>query len=139
MFRAVDVVVVNKIDLLPHLDVDLECILDNVRAVNPQARVILASARTGQGVDEWCGWLTSTERLRRLAQARGDCADRCGVDTDEASCAAAGVGRAPNIVARVVIQVGQGAEYISSITSAQRAATTLRLTLSVGVSSPPPS
>ena len=60
MFRAVDVVVVNKIDLLPHLDLDLERFLDNVRAVNPRARTILASARTGQGVDEWCRWLTET-------------------------------------------------------------------------------
>jgi hydrogenase nickel incorporation protein HypB len=62
MFRAVEVVVVNKIDLLPHLDVDLERLVHNLRAVNPHARTILASARTGQGVDEWCGWLTSTER-----------------------------------------------------------------------------
>ncbi len=62
MFRAVDVVVVNKIDLLPHLDFDLDRFLDNVRDVNPRARTILASARTGQGVDEWCGWLTSMEK-----------------------------------------------------------------------------
>ena len=61
MFRAVDVVVINKIDLLPHLDVDLDRFLDNLRAVNPHARTILASARTGQGVDEWCRWLMSTD------------------------------------------------------------------------------
>jgi hydrogenase nickel incorporation protein HypB len=60
MFRAVDLVVINKIDLLPHLDVDLDRFRENLRAVNPQARTILASARTGQGVDEWCRWLAST-------------------------------------------------------------------------------
>ncbi len=60
MFRAVDVVVINKIDLLPHLDIDLDRFLENLRAVNPEARTILASARTGQGVDEWCRWLAST-------------------------------------------------------------------------------
>ena len=57
MFRAVEVVVVNKIDLLPHLDFDLDRFLSNLRSVNPAARVIQASARTGEGVDEWCGWL----------------------------------------------------------------------------------
>ncbi len=57
MFRATDVVVVNKVDLLPHLDFDLDAFLGNLAAVNPQAQVIMASARTGEGVDEWCAWL----------------------------------------------------------------------------------
>jgi hydrogenase nickel incorporation protein HypB len=57
MFRAADVVVVNKIDLLPHLDFDLDKFLSNLKAINPTAQVIQASARTGQGVDEWCSWL----------------------------------------------------------------------------------
>lgn len=57
MFRAVDVVVVNKIDLLPHLDFDLDAFLGHLADVSPTARVILASARTGEGVDEWCNWL----------------------------------------------------------------------------------
>jgi hydrogenase nickel incorporation protein HypB len=57
MFRAAEVVVVNKIDLLPHLDFDLDAFLSNLHAVNPSAQVILASARTGEGVDEWCDWL----------------------------------------------------------------------------------
>jgi hydrogenase nickel incorporation protein HypB len=58
MFRAAEVVVVNKIDLLPHLDFHLDTLLANLKAVNPTAQVILASARSGQGVDEWCSWLT---------------------------------------------------------------------------------
>jgi hydrogenase nickel incorporation protein HypB len=57
MFRAVDVVVVNKIDLLPYLDFDLDQFLRNLTDVNPRARVIHASARTGEGIDEWCSWL----------------------------------------------------------------------------------
>jgi hydrogenase nickel incorporation protein HypB len=60
MFRAADVIVVNKVDLLPHLDFDLDLFLSNVKSVNPSARIIQASARTGQGVDEWCAWLTAT-------------------------------------------------------------------------------
>jgi len=57
MFRAADVVVVNKIDLLPHLDFDLNEFLSNLSGVNRSAKVIMASARSGEGVDEWCGWL----------------------------------------------------------------------------------
>jgi hydrogenase nickel incorporation protein HypB len=61
MFRAAEVVVVNKIDLLPHLDFDMATFLSNLRSVNPTAHVIQSSARTGEGVDEWCAWLSSAE------------------------------------------------------------------------------
>ncbi|MGI8663553.1 MAG: hydrogenase nickel incorporation protein HypB [Acidimicrobiales bacterium] len=57
MFRAADVVVVNKIDLLPHLDFELGDFLANLHDVNPHAAVIQVSARTGEGVDEWVTWL----------------------------------------------------------------------------------
>ena len=57
MFRAADVVVVNKVDLLPHLDVDVDRFLANLHGVNPGVQVIRTSARTGEGVDEWCDWL----------------------------------------------------------------------------------
>ena len=57
MFRSADLVLVNKVDLLEHLDFDLEQFLGNLDAVNPDVRPILTSARTGQAVDEWCDWL----------------------------------------------------------------------------------
>jgi hydrogenase nickel incorporation protein HypB len=57
MFRSADLVLVNKVDLLEHLDFDLEQFLGNLDAVNPGIRTVLTSARTGQGVDEWCDWL----------------------------------------------------------------------------------
>jgi len=65
MFRACDVVAINKIDLLPHLDFDLGLFLANVRAVNPKARLIEVSAGTGDGMDEWCGWLRETRSGNR--------------------------------------------------------------------------
>jgi hydrogenase nickel incorporation protein HypB len=58
MFRAADVVVVNKVDLLPHLDFDLDLFRRNLAAVNPGVRVIEVSARTGEGLDAWHTWLT---------------------------------------------------------------------------------
>ena len=57
MFRACELVVVNKIDLLPHLDFNLGRLLANVDAVNPGVRRVLTSARTGDGLDEWREWL----------------------------------------------------------------------------------
>ncbi len=71
MFRAADVVVVNKIDLLPHLEFDLDAFLGNLHAVNPSAEIIMASARTGEGVDEWCGWLTRNGAVREFSQNSG--------------------------------------------------------------------
>lgn len=57
MFRSADLVLVNKVDLLEHLDFDLEQFLGNLDAVNPGVMRILTSARTARGVDEWCDWL----------------------------------------------------------------------------------
>jgi hydrogenase nickel incorporation protein HypB len=59
MFRSADVVVVNKIDLLPHLDVDLDRFYANLRGLNPSVLTIETSATTGDGLDAWCDWLLS--------------------------------------------------------------------------------
>ena len=57
MFRSADLVLVNKVDLLEHLDFDLEQFLGNLDDVNPGVERILTSARSGRGVEEWCSWL----------------------------------------------------------------------------------
>ena len=57
MFRSANLVLVNKIDLLEHLDFDMEQFLGNLEAVNPGVPRVFTSARTGQGVEEWCSWL----------------------------------------------------------------------------------
>jgi hydrogenase nickel incorporation protein HypB len=57
MFRAADLVVINKVDLLPHLDLDLDAFHRGVTAVNPDATVLDVSARTGDGVADWVGWI----------------------------------------------------------------------------------
>jgi hydrogenase nickel incorporation protein HypB len=58
MFRACDLVIVNKIDLLPHLDVDLNHLLYNIDQVHPDVERIVLSATTGEGLDAWREWLT---------------------------------------------------------------------------------
>jgi len=57
MFRACELVLINKIDLLPHLDFDLDKFLYNLDSVNPGVERILVSAKTGEGIDEWRAWL----------------------------------------------------------------------------------
>ena len=69
MFRTCELVVVNKIDLLPHLDFDLDRFLYNVDAVNPGVARMLVSARTGEGVEEFRDWLAGAARLPRPAGA----------------------------------------------------------------------
>jgi hydrogenase nickel incorporation protein HypB len=59
MFRAVDVVVINKMDLAPHLDFDLDLFRRNLFRVNPGVRTIELSARTGAGVPDWCDWVVA--------------------------------------------------------------------------------
>lgn len=57
MFRSVDLVLLNKIDLVPHLDVDIDRYIAHVREVNPSAEVLPVSARTGMGMNSWYDWL----------------------------------------------------------------------------------
>jgi hydrogenase nickel incorporation protein HypB len=71
MFRSADLVLVNKIDLLPHLDFNLEQYLRNLDAVNPGVERILMSARTGQGIEEWCAWLMAQRQSAPLYSGNG--------------------------------------------------------------------
>lgn len=59
MFRKADLVLVTKSDLVPHLDVDLDALRDALGRVMPEPRLILTSAKTGEGLDEWIAWLES--------------------------------------------------------------------------------
>jgi hydrogenase nickel incorporation protein HypB len=67
MFRSAELVLVNKVDLLQHLDFDMEQFLGHLDAVNPAVPRILTSARTGEGVEEWCSWLE--QRVQALRRA----------------------------------------------------------------------
>jgi hydrogenase nickel incorporation protein HypB len=64
MFRSCELVLINKLDLLPHLDVDLDRLLYNIDAVNPGVAHILMSGRTGEGVEPLRQWLTELAHRR---------------------------------------------------------------------------
>ncbi len=62
MFTAARLAILNKIDLAPHCDVDLDLYESNLRRVNPGIEILRVSARTGEGMPGWTDWL-----LRHLA------------------------------------------------------------------------
>jgi hydrogenase nickel incorporation protein HypB len=69
MFAISHVMVVNKLDLLPYVDYDLRKVKQQALAINPRLRIFEVSCRTGEGIDDWCEWLsafvqgTTEERL----------------------------------------------------------------------------
>src|SRR3954469_14403063 len=68
MFRACELVLLNKVDLLPHLDFSVETFVERLQAVHPDVPHMLVSARTGEGVDELTDWLGRLpERARAVA------------------------------------------------------------------------
>ena len=67
MFAGADLVIVNKVDLLPHLNVDGAQLRENVRRVQPDAELIELSAETGHGLGAWYAWLEASRRLVEAA------------------------------------------------------------------------
>ena len=59
MFAVSEVMVINKTDLLPYVDYDIDAVKKFARAVNPNLRIFELSSRTGEGLDAWCDWLQS--------------------------------------------------------------------------------
>lgn len=57
MYQVCDLVLVNKTDVMPYFDFDLDTLCKNVAMRNPKARVIPISAQTGEGMDAWYQWL----------------------------------------------------------------------------------
>jgi len=57
MFQKADLVLLTKIDLIPHLDFDVAAVEDAVARVMPEANMLKVSAKTGEGIDTWLRWL----------------------------------------------------------------------------------
>ncbi len=79
MFRKADLVLVTKCDLLPHLDVSMDALLDALSRVMPAPEVIRFSSRTGEGLAEWLAWLErrrAAQTSATLPEARADASPR---------------------------------------------------------------
>ncbi|MBM4451922.1 MAG: hydrogenase nickel incorporation protein HypB [Chloroflexi bacterium] len=59
MFAEADVVVINKLDLLPYVDFDLAHFRKVVKGLNPGVQIFEVSCKTGEGLDAWCSWLAN--------------------------------------------------------------------------------
>ncbi|MER8465848.1 hydrogenase nickel incorporation protein HypB [Mesorhizobium sp. M1396] len=66
MFRAAEIMVINKIDLLPHVDFNVAVAIANARQVNPEIVSLSLSARTGEGLGGWYDWLHHEAAEARL-------------------------------------------------------------------------
>jgi hydrogenase nickel incorporation protein HypB len=64
MFRAARLMLLNKCDLLPHLDFDVTKAIAYARQVNPDIEVMQVSARSGEGMDAWLAWLEAGAAAR---------------------------------------------------------------------------
>jgi hydrogenase nickel incorporation protein HypB len=71
MFRTCELVVINKMDLLEHLDFDLDKFLHNLDAVHPDVERMLVSAKTGEGVEAFRSWLAAIGEREGSAAAAG--------------------------------------------------------------------
>ncbi len=70
MFHAADLMLLNKVDLLPHLDFDVEQCIEYARRVKPGIEVLQVSATRGDGMDEWLAWIEAGRR-KALQQKAG--------------------------------------------------------------------
>ena len=69
MFTAARLAILNKVDLAPHCDVDLDLYEANLKRVNPAIEILRVSARTGEGLDAWIGWLQAEAQAKRQRKA----------------------------------------------------------------------
>ena len=68
MFQEADCLLITKIDLAPYLDIDIQKIIDNVRQMNSNVTIISVSAKTGDGLEQWCNWLSKVVEHNRSNQ-----------------------------------------------------------------------
>ncbi len=62
MFRRTELVVLNKIDLLPYLDFDVDMAIEDLKGINPESKLIRLSSKTEEGLDEWLTWIKEAYR-----------------------------------------------------------------------------
>jgi len=73
MFAAANVMILSKMDLLPHVDFDVDKAVERALRINPDLEVLRVSARDGTGIQEWCDWIVNrTAQLRRREPVQTD-------------------------------------------------------------------
>ena len=75
MFHAANIMLLNKIDLLPHLQFDVDQCIEYARRVNPSIQVLQVSATTGEGMETWYQWIKTTRQMRLIGHPVFNSAD----------------------------------------------------------------
>ncbi|MDA8097340.1 MAG: hydrogenase nickel incorporation protein HypB [Clostridia bacterium] len=65
VFRQSHAAVINKSDLIPYTDFDLETVTREIMTINPDLEIFVISARTGEGLEKWCAWLRDRVREKK--------------------------------------------------------------------------
>ena len=68
IFVDADAVIINKMDLLSHVDFDIAAFRRSVAGLNPEAEVFQISCKTGEGIEEWCSWILGQARTTATKQ-----------------------------------------------------------------------
>jgi len=68
MFTEADAVIINKLDLLPHLEFDVTSFRKAIEGLNPKVKIFEVSCKTGAGIDAWCSWISTEARSERPPQ-----------------------------------------------------------------------
>lgn len=71
MVRSSDLMLITKVDLLPHLDFDVEALAANARKINPGIKILKVSARTGEGMDAWLGFIRAARSIALTGHSMG--------------------------------------------------------------------
>jgi hydrogenase nickel incorporation protein HypB len=69
VFQKARMVLITKVDLMPYTDFELETVKKELKAINPEAEMLLVSAKTGEGIKEWCGWLEEMSQKKRAGKS----------------------------------------------------------------------
>ena len=68
MFTEADAVIINKLDLLAHLEFDVTSFRKAIEGLNPKVKIFEVSCKTGAGIDAWCSWISTEARNERPPQ-----------------------------------------------------------------------
>jgi hydrogenase nickel incorporation protein HypB len=67
IFIDADTVIINKMDLLPHVDFDIAAFRHSIKGLNPKVEIFQLSCKTGKGIEKWCSWVL--EQVENNARA----------------------------------------------------------------------
>lgn len=82
MFHAADLLLINKVDLLPYLEFDMDKCIEYARRVNPGIQILQVSATSGEGMENWYSWIRMTRQARLIGHPALNATQADGIGAD---------------------------------------------------------